>query len=73
MQIWVTPVEWNASHENVVAVQLFSVGSKECSIELKSSAPVSLSLFSLVSIDLEISHLFSSFTELLGILDLDNS
>jgi hypothetical protein len=59
------PCEWDGSDEYIVAVKLLLVGSKELLVELESSAPV-------VS-DLEVSHLFSCITELLGIFDLDNS
>ena len=59
------PAHVDASDENVVVVQLLFVATKELLVELEGSAPVGSNL--------EVSHLFSSFTELLGIFDLDNT
>jgi len=57
-------VLWNFA-ENVVVLQLFLVTSKQLFVEWEGTA--------WLIIDLEVSHLFASIVEVLGVLDADHS
>ena len=59
------PLLVDSSDENVMVLKLFLVASKELLVELECSAPL--------SVNLEISHGFSGITELLSILDLNDT
>jgi hypothetical protein len=65
MEIWMIPWGVDGSNENVVVLELLFVTSKKLFVELECSAPF--------SVDLEVSHCFSSFVEFLCIFHLNNS
>jgi uncharacterized protein YuzB (UPF0349 family) len=63
VEIFVFEVLWNFD-ENVVGEQLVLVATKELLVERQSTA--------LLAIDFEVSHLLTSFAELLGVFDADH-
>jgi hypothetical protein len=64
LQVFVSHFLWNTLDENVVGDELLLVVTKELLVELEGSA--------LLSVDGEVSHLFTGLLELSGVLDVDD-